>query len=198
MAQSKKITKECKQCSALFNIYPSWVKQRNGAPFCSVSCRAESTKGIPVNVGHAVSETTREKIRTARANQPEPMLGKKHSTEARAKMRMARLGKYAGDNSPSWKGGITTANRLERARFRREVQKKIFRRDNWTCQICNIHDVNLHVDHIKSWADYPTLRFEMDNCRTLCIPCHYYVTFKRKMPQGYKWGTNYRQQRSIS
>lgn len=28
------------------------------------------------------------------------------------------------------------------------------------------------MDHIKEWCNYPELRFEPINCRTLCKDCH--------------------------
>jgi hypothetical protein len=86
---------------------------------------------------------------------------------------------------------ITPESRRERLRFRREIQKKVFERDDYTCVMCGERGGNLHVDHIQSWADYPELRFEMDNCRTLCMSCHYYITFKRKLPKGVRWGHNF-------
>lgn len=84
--------------------------------------------------------------------------------------------------------GVTTQNKLERAKFRRTVQPQVLTRDNYTCQICEQYAGYLHVDHIKAWADYPELRFELDNCRTLCRACHYYITFKRKLPASSTWG----------
>ena len=54
--------------------------------------------------------------------------------------------------------------------------------------MCDQVGGSLSVDHIKSWANYPELRFREDNCRTLCMACHYYITFKRKLPQGVVWG----------
>lgn len=86
--------------------------------------------------------------------------------------------------------GITPASRLERTKFRKTMQSAVFKRDNYTCQMCDEYGGDLQVDHIKSWAKHPELRFEMDNCRTLCMACHYYITFKRKMPKGIVWGHN--------
>ena len=86
---------------------------------------------------------------------------------------------------------IRPKSKRERDRFRREMQKKVFERDDYTCQICEERGVDLQVDHIQSWAKYPELRFEMDNCRTVCMSCHYYLTFKRKLPKGIKWGHNF-------
>ena len=101
-----------------------------------------------------------------------------------------KMPSMVGENNPNWKGGITTDDRKERVRFRKTVQMRIFARDNYTCQVCDEYGANIHVDHIKSWAEYPELRFEESNCRTLCMACHYYVTFKRKIPKGIIWGNN--------
>lgn len=51
-------------------------------------------------------------------------------------------------------------------------RKSVFSRDDFTCQICYIKGYRLHADHIKSWAKYPELRFELSNGRTLCEACH--------------------------
>ena len=34
------------------------------------------------------------------------------------------------------------------------------------------NDVELHVHHIKSWANNPDLRLDIDNAITLCVHCH--------------------------
>lgn len=42
---------------------------------------------------------------------------------------------------------------------------------------------------IKSWADFPELRFDINNCRTLCRFCHYQVTFGKPMQdRNNNWG----------
>ena len=37
------------------------------------------------------------------------------------------------------------------------------------------------ADHVKPWALYPELRYDLDNGRTLCVPCH-----KKTETYGYK------------
>ncbi len=97
-----------------------------------------------------------------------------------------------GENAWNWKGGLKGKNYLERRKFQSTIQKQVFERDDYTCQICGIRGVDLQVDHIQSWADYVELRFSIDNCRTLCAKCHYEITFGRPMPSNIKgWGHNF-------
>ena len=70
------------------------------------------------------------------------------------------------------------------------MQKLIFERDGYKCQMCDSGG-DLQVDHIASWAEFKELRFDPDNCRTLCAKCHYEITFKKPMPENIKtWGHN--------
>lgn len=99
-------------------------------------------------------------------------------------------GEMSGDKHHNWKGGVSSKDKLERSKFRQTLQRVIFIRDNYTCQICDQYGGHLQVDHIKKWSEYPELRFDKNNCRTLCMACHYYITFKRKLPSGVVWGHN--------
>lgn len=81
-----------------------------------------------------------------------------------------------GKNHPNWKGGITkrSLTTIEYKQWRIAV----FKRDNYICIICGTNGY-LEADHIKRWADYPELRFDINNGRTLCKECHKLITFKK-------------------
>lgn len=48
----------------------------------------------------------------------------------------------------------------------------VFKRDNWTCQLCDKRGSNLEAHHKKGWAMFPILRYVLSNGITLCYPCH--------------------------
>lgn len=93
-----------------------------------------------------------------------------------------------GKENPNWKNGSSSKVRILRSRFVYQIKPKALARDNYTCQICSAYGVKLHVDHIVPWHQDETLRFELDNLRAVCVPCHYYLTFRRKMPSNSRWG----------
>lgn len=96
----------------------------------------------------------------------------------------------SGENNPAWKGGVTKINTKDRNKFCKTTGKDVLKRDNYTCQICGSKN-ELQVDHIQQWSEYCGDRFNIDNCRTLCRSCHYFITFNKPMPEGKKWGFIY-------
>jgi uncharacterized phage protein (TIGR02220 family) len=47
----------------------------------------------------------------------------------------------------------------------------VYERDGYACRECG-SDQDIHAHHIKSFIDYPELRFDVDNGITLCRECH--------------------------
>jgi len=103
--------------------------------------------------------------------------GDRHTEQAKEKVRLFALTR-GGEKAGNWRGGVTEINTLVRcSRQSREWRKTVFERDNYTCQDCGAHNGNgtaivLNVDHIKPFAYFPELRFELSNGRTLCRECH--------------------------
>jgi 5-methylcytosine-specific restriction endonuclease McrA len=115
------------------------------------------------------------------------MLGRKlhtkpHSDETKQKIREAKTGKMTGPDNPNWKGGYTRTerNKFMRTRPYQNWRKAVFERDNYTCVFCGAHGVYLEADHIFKYAEYPELRIDVDNGRTLCKECHKKVTFMKR------------------
>lgn len=100
--------------------------------------------------------------------------GYKHSEETKERIRIAN----SGERGPNWKGGRSAEHeRLRKSGRYAAWRVAVFERDNYTCQSCGERSskgnrIVLHADHIKPFALFPDLRFDIDNGRTLCEPCH--------------------------
>lgn len=80
---------------------------------------------------------------------------------------------YKGEKHWNWKGGITLQNEVIRNSIKMKIWRKaIFERDNYRCVGCGEKGIFLEAHHIYSFAQYPRLRFQVENGTTLCIQCH--------------------------
>lgn len=83
-----------------------------------------------------------------------------------------------GKNHHCYKSGKYTA---EKKRFwstseYQQWRKAVYERDNYTCQKCGDNKGgNLNAHHIKSFVDYPRLRYVVSNGITLCEKCHIFI-----------------------
>lgn len=149
-----------------------------------------------IKKGSKLSEETRLKMSETRKRlgiKPPSPRGKKMSDETKEKLRQAKLGKklrpmtdvekqhlseyWTGRRKPedhwAWKGGISPENhRIRQSAQYIKWRKAVYERDNYTCQECRQYGGKLNADHIKPFADYPELRFDLGNGRTLCVDCH--------------------------
>ena len=66
---------------------------------------------------------------------------------------------------------IGRIGKSERGYLYARWKRAICKRDDYKCQNCESNKkINAH--HIKSWKDYPKLRFKLNNGITLCNKCH--------------------------
>lgn len=78
-----------------------------------------------------------------------------------------------GSDNPNWKGGVTPKYRsIRTSKEYKKWRTSVFERDNYTCTWCSYKGKGLNADHIKPFALFPKLRFNINNGRTLCTECH--------------------------
>lgn len=80
----------------------------------------------------------------------------------------------SGASHPFWNENRTD-QRERLTGYYRNWRFAVIKRDKYTCQICGdkrSSGKKFHVDHIKPFAQYPELRFDISNGRVLCVDCH--------------------------
>lgn len=78
---------------------------------------------------------------------------------------------YRGEKSHVWLGG-TSASSIKRFAERGwfNIRKQVYRRDNWTCQICGKTHCLIHAHHIVPYRI--SQDDSLENLITLCHKCH--------------------------
>jgi len=136
---------------------------------------------VPWNKGRNCANEEKQKLSEAHKRGPARYwLGKKRPDISKLKRGKPNEA-MRGENNPKWKGGKSRDykshyNGLEYREWRRQV----FERDNFTCQRCCRNQCYIEPHHIKSWTEYPELRFDVANGITLCLDCHSEVDPHRK------------------
>lgn len=166
--------KICTQCNKNFEKKSTCSKKEWAtSKFCSHLCYGLSKRGIiPPQVklwekGVHFSPSTEFK-----KGQVSPRKGvKAPQSKEHYEKRVAAM--VRGEQHWNWKGGITSENEQARKSLEyKKWHKAVLERDWFQCQECGYKGREIEVDHIKPFYLYPELRFEIDNGRTLCKPCH--------------------------
>lgn len=167
-SEGKMLWKKRKYCSGKCWYDRNLIKQKK-CKQCSIIFRPESKKGgLKFDVRQYCSITC---VVTAREESYKNGVERVPSTHTFGKK----------ENNPNWRGGVTSENAKERKTAKyKHWRNSIFERDNYTCQFCSKRGGELNADHIKPFAFYKSLRYELSNGRTLCVPCHRKTFFGNK------------------
>ena len=126
-------------------------------------------------IGKKHSEETKRKMSESRKGNKHPCWGRhwKLSEESKKNIRIGAIKLVKSGKHPNWKGGITPINnKIRRSVKVRLWHKLVFERDNFTCQKTKIRGGSLTAHHIQNFAQYPELRFVIDNGITLSKKSH--------------------------
>jgi len=113
-----------------------------------------------IKIGTHRSETTKKKISSFFIDHPEII-----------KKRIALLPR--GENHHNWKGGISKeSDKIRHSTEGNLWRWSVFGRDNFACRKRGIKGGKLVAHHIQNFAQYPELRFAIDNGITLSKKAH--------------------------
>ena len=143
---------------------------------CGRVAEPQSTKGRQSAFkGRTHTVAAREAMSAARKGRPNGRAGKKHTAETKRKISaVTRERTPRGEAAPGYidgKGverrGLRSSANLKRWRY------DVFRRDEFACAHCGDDTGgNLNAHHIRPFAEFPDLRFDVRNGITLCVGCH--------------------------
>lgn len=78
-----------------------------------------------------------------------------------------------GEKHWNWKGGVDKEHtRIKQSSEYKKWQQEVYRKYNWTCQVCSYKGKSIVAHHIKLFSQYPELRFDIKNGIVLCRACH--------------------------
>lgn len=176
--------KRCMACKEWVpnTSYVRDISRHDGLATKCSGCRRvkvkKSTKGrVSAFKGHIHSAESRKKISDAVTGKPGPNKGIPRTDEVKAKIRASHLAsplRKVGEAHPNYKHGESQRALNDRRRPEyREWRSAVFVRDKFTCQKCgDARGGNLRAHHVKPFAAYPDLRYDVSNGLTLCHTCH--------------------------
>ncbi len=174
--------KRCTRCKTwkLISEFGNDRTRSDGVDATCFSCRRvkerKSTKGrVSTFMGKHHSAEARSKLSAAHKGKPNSRKGIPHSLDTRTKISISvRQVALRGEQCPAYKDGKTEERRGVRfSTLYKRWRFDVFIRDHFTCQLCgDDRGGNLVAHHIKPFAEYPDLRFAVDNGLTLCRQCH--------------------------
>jgi 5-methylcytosine-specific restriction endonuclease McrA len=136
----------------------------------------KNTKGRPSNFkGRKHTEEAKQRMSEAKKGKPSGRTGKPHTIETRIKIsQVVRERTPRGEQCHSYKDGKVAERRgLRHSAEYKRWRFDVYSRDHFTCQHCGDNrGGNLVAHHIKPFAEFPELRFEVSNGITLCNECH--------------------------
>lgn len=198
-----KLNCKCKKCNNIWTASYDRLYQKRGCPKCSVGKRADKKRQKIKDI--------KKKLHTIN---PDIIILDNKYTNTHTKMKCKckkcdyiweskwsnlisgrgckkcgikrRSGVNSHNYNPSLSAKERTMNRSQlNGNYISQWRKKVFERDNFTCQVCYQRGNDLNAHHLYSYHSHPDERFNVKNGVTLCV--HHHKDFHKKF--GYRNNT---------
>jgi len=189
---------KCPVCGKEFYCNPSRIRNAKYTPVCSREClyKGRSLGIIQREVKNRYRSSPKTKV-TKKC----PICGRPFETVpsrlnngrgkycSRSCFEIAHKKQMAGNKNPSWIDGRSYDKKCYRGPDWEEIKKKVYERDNYTCQICGIRCIGrrdlsdensyklIQCHHIKEYNSEKDN--ELDNLITVCVACHAKIHSKK-------------------
>ena len=151
-----RIIVKCKECGNI--IYVNRYKyEHQSLFFCSFECKTNYQKRSQLGTNN-------------------PFYGKEHNKLTKRKISLKNKGKRAWNKGVKVPWKTDMERELDRTLYGdkyREWRNSVFKRDDYTCQICgDSSSGNLNAHHLDGYNWCKDKRVDIDNGVTLCDECH--------------------------
>ena len=170
--------KVCQECGKSFYVSP---KRDKTARFCSKRCYGDYRKKHPEEFHPPPLQGKALIFKCTNCGKDVYVKGEKRKNQERhfcsrkcfSDYKNKNPEIYYGEKHWNWQGGKTDKkHKFRNSPEYKEWRRKVFKRDNWTCQDCGYKGKFINAHHIKNIDDYPELALDVDNGLTLCDKCH--------------------------
>jgi hypothetical protein len=163
-----------------------WIEEHTNQHLCACGCgryiiitRDQYHNGIPKHYCMECYDKSGEN---------NPMFGKEHSDNTKQLIRDSANERWSnleerilascrklGISREDWTGfAATEYQQIRNSPEYKQWRTSVYKRDNYTCQICGQYSGELNGHHIYKVSNYPDLIFEINNGITLCYDCHFH------------------------
>lgn len=179
-----KITKTCVRCGSPFQVYPSTASRTHCSLACANRDLADKQKGVvnpkKIHYGEENGSWKGGLIELTCIHCGKAFYRRPYAAESLfCSRKCAATLQALVTGGPNYIDGRSPLDHnMRRYAAYLEWRTAVLERDNYTCQKCGTKE-KVQAHHIKSYNDYPDLRFVVSNGQTLCLSCHR-KTFSKK------------------
>lgn len=174
--------KECLECHKEFSrrkgeAFKRWGERKYCSHDCANFSKERISKATQCLWGRKPPKSAFKKGQVPynyKGGKPKCLVCEKQLSTYKVKYCKKHFGLFTRkENHHNWKGGISRDIHSVKEPKYKEWRMLVFTRDKFVCRINNKDcKGQLQAHHILRWADYPELRYDINNGITLCIAHH--------------------------